>query len=46
MLKYRRVFASAAIPINFRGIFKSRTMATLGAYEKRHKVTVVGSGNW
>ena len=21
-------------------------MATLGAYEKRHKVTVVGSGNW
>ena len=22
------------------------TMATLGAPEKRHKVTVVGSGNW
>ena len=21
-------------------------MATLGAYEKRHRVTVVGSGNW
>ena len=22
------------------------TMATLGVHEKRHKVTVVGSGNW
>ena len=21
-------------------------MATLGGYEKRHRVTVVGSGNW
>ena len=24
----------------------SRTMATLGAHEQKHKVTIVGSGNW
>lgn len=24
----------------------TRTMATLGAYQKKHKVAVVGSGNW
>ena len=24
----------------------SKAMATLGAHEKKHKVTVVGSGNW
>jgi hypothetical protein len=23
-----------------------RTMATLGAYQKKHKVAIVGSGNW
>lgn len=23
-----------------------RTMATLGVHERRHKVTIVGSGNW
>ena len=24
----------------------SKAMATLGSHEKKHKVTVVGSGNW
>ena len=35
-------------PTSFRSSFhrKASTMATLGASEKRHKVTVVGSGNW
>jgi hypothetical protein len=25
---------------------QSRTMATLGVYQKKHKVAIVGSGNW
>ena len=25
---------------------QQRTMATLGAYQKKHKVAIVGSGNW
>jgi len=25
---------------------RPRTMATLGAYQKKHKVAIVGSGNW
>jgi hypothetical protein len=27
-------------------ILQPRTMATLGAYQKKHKVAIVGSGNW
>lgn len=36
-------FASQSPTTTF---LRPRTMATLGAYQKKHKVAIVGSGNW
>lgn len=39
-------FISVTLPYHSAIRVQRRTMATLGSFAKKHKVTVVGSGNW